>query len=295
MIVTRIKGGLGNQLFSYAAGRRLALANNTEMVIDDVSGFARDFTYQRSYQLHPFRIPCRIATKCERLEPFSRIRRGMKIKLNQFRTFEHRTYIKQEGVDFDPRLLRVQGKRRIYLDGYWQSEDYFKDFEATIRSELQISAPEDPKNRACAFQIQSGPSVAVHVRFFNPPGVSGNDNAPAKYYRQAIALMEKNYPGAHYFIFSDRPESARAMIPLKNNRVTCVFHNDGDAQAYADLWLMTLCDHYIIANSTFSWWGAWLGESYGTMVIAPSLQLKEEDGVTSWNFPGQLPQRWTLI
>ena len=153
-IIVRILGGLGNQLFCYAAARRLALKSDAELVLDDVSGFSRDLLYQRRYQLDHFRIPCRKATKAERLEPLSRLRRYLKRATNRHRPFQLRNYIQQAGVDFDPRLLMLRPKGTLFLEGYWQSESYFKDVEETIRSDLRIIAPTDRNNVNVAKRIR---------------------------------------------------------------------------------------------------------------------------------------------
>src|SRR5690606_2338337 len=100
-------------------------------------------------------------------------------------------------------------------------------------------------------------------------------------------------PAAHYFIFSDQPEAARARIPLPNERVTLVAHNQGDEHAYVDLWLMTQCHHFIIANSTFSWWGAWLAEHADKQVIAPGFEMRQ--GTMTWGFAGLLPALWHTV
>ncbi len=291
-IVCRIFGGLGNQLFCYAAARRLALVNNATLIIDDVSGFVSDYEYQRHFQLDHFNIPCRKATPAERMEPFSRIRRYLKRYYNQKRPFEKRTYIQQEGVNFDDRLLQCKPRGVLYLEGYWQSEDYFKDVEQTIRADLDIVPPTDSINNTMASRIRSSLAVAVHVRFFEAPYEIGVHNAPGDYYVRAVEQMETRVPGAHYFLFSDRPDAARARIPLPEDRITCVSHNHGDANAYADLWLMTQCKHFIIANSTFSWWGGWLGGGGDKIVMSPDLHL---DGKTAWGFKGLLPEKWISI
>ena len=292
-IIPRIFGGIGNQLFCYAAARRLALAAGAELAIDDVSGFARDLDYRRRYQLDRFEIPCRKATAAERLEPFSRIRRYLKRAASRRRPFEERAYIRQEGIDFDPRLLRVRPRGAVYLEGYWQSEEYFKDAEATIRADLRIRPPADAANLETAARIRDSLAVAVHVRFFDAPGEAGAHNAPGDYYARAVARMEALAPGARYFVFSDRPDDARARIPLPDGRVACVSHNRGDADAYADLWLMAQCRHFITANSTFSWWGAWLAEAAGKQVISPAAVIRQ--GKTAWNFDKQLPEEWLKV
>lgn len=295
-VITRIVGGLGNQLFCYSAARRLALISGAELVIDDISGFARDYIYQRQYQLDHFNIAGRKASAAERLEPFARVRRYVERFRNRRRPFEERTYIQQEGIDFDPRLLRVKASGTIYLEGYWQSEEYFKDIEATIRSDLEINPPTDQTNLAVLACIQGCLAVAVHVRFFDVQGGANVNNASSAYYERAIANIEDHFDGAHYFLFSDRPVEARGLLPLPDERVTCVSHNHGDSNASADLWLMSNCQHFIIANSTFSWWGAWLAKNETKHVIAPGMMIGVGGSdITAWGFKGQLPAVWTKI
>ena len=269
------------------------MVNDAELVIDDSSGFVRDSDYRRRYQLDHFRIPCRKATPSERLSPFSRARRYLKRAVNRGRSFGERTYIQQERLDFDPRLLQFKPHGTVYLEGYWQSEDYFKDVEATIREDLRIIPPTDSPNLEMAEHIRARLSVAVHVRFFDEPGKEGINNAPSDYYSRAVARMESLVPSAHYFVFSDRPDAARAMVPVDDRRITCMSHNEGDANAYADLWLMAHSKHFIIANSTFSWWGAWLAEHATKVVIAPGFVMRE--GKMWWGFEGLLPERWLKV
>ena len=292
-LIPRITGGLGNQLFCYAAVRRLALVNHAELVLDNVSGFAYDAVYQRHYQLDHFNIPCRKATAAERLEPFSRVRRYLKRRWNQRLPFAQRGYLVQAAIDFDPCLLHFKPQSTVYLEGYWQSEDYFKDVGTTIRQDLQIKPPTDAVNLAMAEHIRNCTAVTLHVRFFDEPHASGINNAPRGYYTRAVEAMERLVPAAHYFIFSDQPEAARAHISLPDARVTLVAHNQGDEHAYADLWLMTQCQHFITANSTFSWWGAWLAAHPGKQVIAPGFEMRQ--GKMWWGFKGLLPSEWIKL
>lgn len=289
-LIPRIFGGIGNQLFIYASSRRMALVNNAELVLDNISGFTYDKVYNRHYQLDHFSIPCRRATPAELLEPFGRLRRNILRHWNHRKPFEQRSYLVQENIDFDPRLLQFKPRGTVYLEGYWQSEGYFIDVADIIRQDLQIQPPTDAVNRAMAERIRNGTSVAVHVRFFDEPHAQqAINNAPVDYYSRAVGAMELMAPGAHYFIFSDNPEAARARIPMPEARITLVSHNQGDRNAYADLWLMTQCQHFIIANSTFSWWGAWLSSNPAKHVIAPGIEIT---GVTSWGFKGLLPSHW---
>ena len=292
-IIPRIKGGLGNQLFCYAAARRLALLNDAELGIDDVSGFAYDIVYKQRYQLDHFSIPCRKATAAERMEPFSRLRRYLKRSYNRRRPFDERSYIQQEGIGYDPRLLQVKPRGTVYLEGYWQSEDYFKDVEETIRKDLRIIPPTDADNQRMAEEIRSSNSVAVHVRWFDAPeNEISSHNASEAYYRRSVAEIERHVNKPHYFLFSDDPAAAKGLLDIPDRRVTYVDHNQGDQGVYADLWLMTHCKHFIIANSTFSWWGAWLAEPDSKVVIAPGITLT---GITAWGFPGLIPERWIQL
>jgi hypothetical protein len=292
-VVARVLGGIGNQLFIYAAARRLALVNKAKLIIDSESGFDHDKVYQRRYQLDHFCIPCHKATAAERLEPFPRLRRAVMRKLNQQIPFELRRYIVQEGVDFDPRLLTFIPQGTVYLEGYWQSENYFRDVSATIRQDLLIHPPSDGTSVELAARIRRCNAVAIHARFFDEPKTTGINNAPNDYYNRALQMMGQLAPDAHYFLFSDQPEAARARISFPNDQVTVVAHNKGDENAYADLWLMTQCQHFIIANSTFSWWGAWLSANPNKIVIAPGYEKR--DGVMWWGFKGLLPDEWIKL
>lgn len=292
-IILRVKGGLGNQLFGFAAARRLALVRDAELILDDQSGFVRDHVYRRHYQLDHFTIPCRKATAAERLEPFSLVRRYLMRKRSSHQPFGLRAYIQQEGVDFDHRLLAAEPRGTVYLDGYWQSESYFKDVEKFIRQDLRIRPPTDARNALMAERILAGNAVAIHVRFFDAPGRRGDANVPRDYYQRAVETMENIAPGAVYYLFSDQVLAAREIIPLPSERVVSVDFNRGDEMAYADLWLMSQCRHFIIANSTFSWWGAWLSAFPQKSVIAPGCE--NPGGVGAWGFRGLIPDEWVRL
>jgi len=292
-VVARIFGGIGNQLFCYAAARRLALVNNIELVLDHKSGFENDYMFQRHYQLDHFSIPCRKASCAERLEPMPRLRRYLLKLLNSRRPFEMRKYIMQEGLDFDERLLSINPIGTLYLDGYWQSERYFQDINSTIRKDLLIKTPKDKLNHLTANKIRSCQAVAIHIRFFDSPFERKGGNLSESYYSRAIAKMEKMVPDARYFVFSDQPHFALDNVTLPSDRMTIVTHNHGDQNAYADLWLMTQCQYFIIANSTFSWWGAWLSTAQNKIVIAPDPKFMPCDNY--WRTVGIIPDNWFLL
>ena len=292
-IISRIYGGLGNQLFIYATSRRLAIINDAELILDSVSGFKRDFTYERHYQLHHFNIPCRKALPIERFEPFSRIRRYIKKTFNKFLEYDNKDYICNYGARYDIRLLNLKFHRTLYLEGYWQSEKYFKDIEDIIRKDLKIIPPDDLINKLIANNIQGCTAVGLHVRNFDKISSSKNNNLLKNYYELAIQKIEIIIESPHYFVFSDDLDYAKKSVNFPQGRFTFIDHNKGDEMAYADLWLMSLCKHFIVANSTFSWWGAWLSNNNNKIVIAPSPSRFNDDNF--WRADGLLPLEWILI
>jgi hypothetical protein len=290
-VICRIKGGLGNQLFCYAAARRLALVNNAELVIDDVSGYKRDIRFRRKYALHNFNISARKATATERLEPFERYRRGLKKWFSRRKSFLERQYVEQQGHDFDERVLDLKVNGTLYMDGYWQSDKYFEDVEQTIREDLRIIAPTDALNLRLADEIRKTNAVALHVRWFDAPGSPLNQNVSIDYYNRAIALMDEKATSPQFFIFSDDSDAAREKLSLPKKRTKFVSHNRGGDKAFADLWLMTLCRHFVTANSTFSWWGAWLGGDKEKTVICPVGNVLNP----AWDSKGQIPGNWLKL
>jgi hypothetical protein len=297
-VIVRLKGGIGNQLFIYAAARRLALANNHELLLDDVSGFVNDIKFKRRYQLDHFNILSRKANSNERLEPFSRIRRFLKKIYNYFLPFKNKNYLKKDDSNFDKRIMNLKIKDKLYLEGYFQSEKYFKDIDFQIRKDLQIKTPKDNLNKNIALMIKkSSTSVAIHFRYFqenltNKNNIKSFENLSKDYYLKAIERIDNFFPNANYFLFSDRIEEAKNLLSFLDKRITVVSHNNNDSTAFADLWLMTLCQHFIIANSTFSWWGAWLAKNPKKIVIAPRINNFSNG---SWKNNNLIPENWIQI
>src|SRR5208337_4511562 len=223
---------------------------------------------------------------------FERCRRGLAKFIARRKPFYQRAYVEQEGLDFDSRLLDFRVKGTVYLDGLWQSESYFREIKSTLREDLKIPPPADYDNVRMAGKIESCNAVGVHARWFDKPDKIGpihkSHNLQKEYYSRAIDTIRARVSNPHFFLFSDYPDAARGLIPVSESMITPVNHN-GQDQAYADLWLMTLCKHFIIANSTFSWWGAWLSEHSSKIVIAPDVRI---DGITAWSFEGLIPQNW---
>lgn len=298
MIIPRITGGIGNQLFIYAAARRLAMKNDTDLVLDSVSGFSYDKDYNRHYQLDHFNISARKATAIERLEPFSRVRRFLKRSWNKKLYIDKRNYIEEEGFNFHSQLLNLRLRNKVYLEGYFQSEKFFKDCEKQIKQDLLIDPPKDIKNINLFNIIKNKTSVAIHIRFFDSSIIKSNtnlqntSNTSIDYYEKAILKIDEHVPNAHYFIFSDQPKNITNYLKIDNKQMTVINHNNSDTMAYADLWLMSHCKHFIIAKSTFSWWGAWLSNNNSKIIIAPKIS---QNKCHYWSNETLLPESWIKL
>lgn len=283
MIVVRLIGGLGNQLFQYAAGRRLALVQRAELKLD-VTGLGNpESRAVRHYELAPFNKLQTFASPQE-ISKYTQPSSGMLTRLIRRITRKSpqfpMSYIKEKHFQFDPYILDLPDE--VYLDGYWQSERYFSDIAEIIRKELTVKVPLSGRNSELASQIQGCQAVSLHVRrgdYVTEPvtnqvhGICGLD-----YYSQAVAHISSKVNEPVFFVFSDDPAWAREHLAL-SYPVHIVDHNDVD-QGYEDLRLMSLCRHHITANSSFSWWGAWLNPLPDKIVVAPERWFNNYDADT---------------
>lgn len=291
LIITRLFGGLGNQMFQYASGRRMALENNVQLKLD-LSWF-RSQT-KRTYRLNQFQISTEIATEDEIY--YYKKNRWL---LSLLKTFQQPQLkypqwlgqiIEYHGSDFFPQVL--QPTKRAYLDGYWQSERYFSSIAPVIRQEFQLAQPFSDENKSWVEKVNQPSAVSVHIRrqdyVFNAQINSKYYVCDPEYYKQAAVYLSQQIPNAYFIIFSDDLSWARQNMDFLSpaSFVNAV----GPRKDEEELMLMSLCHHHIIANSTFSWWGAWLGEAKDSSVIVPGRWFKE------WPFPKNLiPNRWIII
>jgi hypothetical protein len=176
---------------------------------------------------------------------------------------------------YDCRILNTP--KNVYLDGYWQSEKYFREIKDVIRSEFQVKYPQDTKSQEIGKVISSTQSVSVHVRrgnyASNPRVNSHHGTCAVEYYQECAKTIEGKLSSPHYFVFSDDIAWAKVNLDF-HYPTTFVDHND-PSHDYEDLRLMSMCRHHIIANSTFSWWAAWLNANPDKIVLAPRQWLND--------------------
>ena len=288
-----MKGGLGNQLFCYAAARRLSFSNNCELLIDNVSGFVRDKKYRGTYALSEFPIIGRIATAEERMEPFERVRRGFAKGFGLLMPYRIASYVSERGK-FDARLLDLDVDHNIYIDGLWQSERYFQDIKLQLAKEVLPPKPSDKQNLETYQEICAVDSVALHIRRFDRGSVlHGRRNLPFYYYQAAVNWANQIFDSPKFFVFSDDPSGVAEALTLDKKKTRFVTHNTGREGATADMWLMSNCKAIVIANSTFSWWSAWIGSQRGNRVLAPLIKFSDPPG--GLRFRAEIPSEWHTV
>lgn len=283
MVIVRIFYGLGNQMFQYAAARRLAHVLQTELKLD-ISCF--DHWKIHSYGLHGFNLREVIASP-EETAGFNSLSIeswfGKKwFRLKQKFALRDWTILYENGIrPVDSRVLHARGN--VYLGGYWQSEKYFSDIADILRREFTIRVEPDAKSREIAGRIQSCESVGLHVRRgqLAIPSLREQTHGPCcgpEYYGECVKRLSARIRDPHFFVFSDDPDWVVQNVRL-DYPVEFVTHNSA-GRDYEDLRLMSLCRHQIIANSSFSWWAAWLNENPGKIIFAPKQWLHRDQDLT---------------
>lgn len=271
MVIVHLMGGLGNQMFQYAAARQLAQRLHTTLKLD-ISAYASDPL--RSYSLSPLRIQEQFATPAELAamrRPYESRLAWYLLRLSRLLKLPYGWTVLQENHfrPFDARFSSVSG--HVYLLGYWQSEKYFADRQDLIRHEFTLREGADPANREMAGRIASVEAVSIHIRrgdyVANPHTHQIHGVCSLAYYQECVRRLAEKVARPHFFVFADDAAWAQENLRL-DYPTTFVAHNDA-AHAHEDLRLMALCQHQIIANSSFSWWGAWLNPNPDKIVYAP--------------------------
>lgn len=261
-LVIRVVGGLGNQMFQYATALALAVRANRSLLID-----ARVF---ERYTLHKYGLDAWSVSAPLAQGNITSVPSLLSITLaERFKWFRPKTYYKEPSLAYDPAL---QGQSGVdYLSGYFQTARYFEDVRAQLTHEFRLSKPLPEAAERLLDELTGVESIAIHVRrgdyVSNPETLRIHGVCSQGYYQAAIDLALERVPNARFFVFSNDHSWVRQHLKLPESTVQV----DGLAQHPAqDIALMAACKHHIIANSSFSWWAAWLSSNVEGVKIAPS-------------------------
>ena len=288
MIISRLNGGLGNQMFQYAFARHLSIKNSTNLKYDFIY-YAGDS--KRKYALGCFNIDIEKANRQEikkflgTKKPFiSRIQRYLQIEINK-------KVLREKKLNFDKSNLSFGGE--AYLIGYWQSEKYFEDIENVICKEFQFKKKPAGKNKSMLKRIMSTNSISIHVRrsdyVIDRKTNEFHGVTKVQYYKKAIELVLNKKDKPTFFVFSDDIEWCVKNFDFIKG-ITFVDYNEQE-KSYEDMRLMSSCKHNIIANSSFSWWGAWLNQNEDKIIIAPQKWFRSKN----INTKDLIPKSWIMI
>ena len=285
MIISQIIGGLGNQMFQYAAGKTLAHLNNTILKLD-VSAFEE---YKlRYFGLANFHANVEFATKQEisDLLPAHNFEKAFQY----LSPLKKRSYFREKEFHFDEKVLRLG--QNVYLKGYFQSEKYFLPAKEIIRKDFTFKKDVFKKIEEFSSTLKASNAVSIHIR----RGDLSNDSMTAgyhgllgtEYYNIAIDLLKSKVPDPTFYFFSDDINWVKENLQIPN--AIYVSNNLTNAPV-EDLYLMSQCKHNIIANSSFSWWGAWLNNNQAKIVTAPKHWFNKGPKDTYDLYPDD----WTII
>lgn len=293
MIVVRLKGGLGNQMFQYALGRALALKHNVPLRFNIESyenTTARPFTNYtiRTYDLELFNCEGALATRKDipwLYRMYGKGKLALIFDAVRRRIFRHKA---QELYfsDYNPAMLDLGPN--AYLDGFWQSPKYFNHIADIIRNDFTLKHDPSPEIMALAKKIKAEASVGIFIRRTDFIGNPDYEFVDEKYYLRGLQYIAAREKIETVYVFSDDIEWCRENVSFSHK--TVFIDNTYAGERYTGkLFLMTTCRHFIIPNSTFAWWGAWLSYTPGKIVIAPNY----------W-FPGTdikdvIPSEWVIM
>lgn len=292
-IIAQLQGGLGNQLFQYATARALAHQHQTSLLLDQ-SWFTKTYDDVTPREL----LLSSLKTKGALISLDSPPKRPKRIQriLQKLWPINPCVYSEQTPYRFDPRLLKTPTLKtqNLYLMGYWQSYRYFESIKKILQSEVSPKAPLDAHYQSYLNQIQAGNSAMVHVRrgdyvhlasAAKVHGFLGLD-----YYQQGMAMLLDRNPEIHFFVFSDDLDWVKANLPHQD-KITFVQSLADSDVVIQELELMTHCQHHLIANSSLSWWAAWLAKDLNNTVICPSRWTSD----LAMNWDDLLPAHWQRI
>lgn len=286
-VIARLAGGLGNQLFMYAFAKALARRNNVPLLLDARSGFVRDHKYKRKFLLNHL-VDEQYASRWQaRAWPLiGRALQSWDRKWNARLPLEKRYYLRERSAGFDAAIYQLRITRPVITDGYWQCERYFDDLPLREFIRFPESLTRTILQEASTIKATAMPVCLAVRRYEEIPRIKRPMVIlDACYFQRAMAYLEERIDNPHYFVFAQDMQWARENLQSRYP-LTFASPKDPDVGAIQDLYLMTLCRHFIISNSTFHWWGAWLNQRQDKIVICPK---------QGWMHQDTLPSSWLAI
>jgi hypothetical protein len=283
MIIVKILGGMGNQMFQYAMAKALALRTSQELRIDITSLKAHG---ERRYSFPEFSLTVGEA----RFNDYKTLGLGL-FSYPLVRLKKHPAYYLENNFSFNPSLsLR---KNSIYLDGYFQSEKYFVDYENQIRQDFNFKKNINSNEQKYLNEMSGYENISLHIRRGDYVTNTSNQtllgSIPLNYYLDSVQFLISKLAKPKFFLFSDDPNWVKENLKIKSSHVH-VIGNVGH-ESWRDMRLMQNCDHHIIANSSFSWWGAWLNNKKNKIVLTPDPWFKDR----TINSKDLIPESWIKI
>ncbi len=302
-----LSGGLGNQMFQYAAARSLAQRVGAELVLDNWSGFVRDRQYRRTYELGALPIQGRVARSAERL-PIWLYRwkhRGGRpssqpIERHWFGDFlveaadEARSGLGENHLQISfshqPLFHQFAPRRSSWVVGYWQSPRYFENITPDLQLELMPPQPTDARFRALGEELQRSESVALGVRLYeesaNPAfHAFGGSLKGIPEIRSAVERLRSARPAARFYVFCTHRAPLLEQLQLPADTVF-VTPEGGYSDTLNTLWLLSRCQHHIFTNSSYYWWGAWLSAAVrggeAQLIIAADNFINRDGLCAAW-------------
>jgi hypothetical protein len=264
MIIGYIFGGLGNQMFQYAILRSLSIEKNVPFAIS-LDMF--DVYKSNSYKLNDiFNLECKILTKRE-LESERNFFFKNPLVLKIFSKLRFNIFNYNFEFDISKyQTIKIHNKKTTFLYGYWQNEQYFNNIRNIILNDFNFILPTDKLNLNHLTKINNSNSISVHIRRGDYSKSKIHDILDINYYVKAFDLINLKYNDTLFFVFSDDLIWAKENLP---NNYKYIFIDNNYNASHFDMFLMSRCKHNIIANSTFSWWSAWLNINPSKIIIAP--------------------------
>lgn len=294
MIIVKLVGGLGNQMFQYAIGKHLSIHHKTILKIDKgILGneFQKGVT-PRKLDLQLLNTEINLASADE-IESFTRLNRNRYVRglMRYFPSFFKKAFISESGYGFHANFLHFPVD--TYLLGFWHCSKYFSSIRETLIKEFTPKSAVSENNNTYLNKIKESNSLGIHIRrgdyISNPSASKYHGVLDSSYYYEGVQLISSKQPNLHIFVFSD--DAHWVIHNLQFNFPTTYVQNNNDDQSVFDFYLMSQCKHQIIANSTFSWWAAWLNQHIDKMVIAPKKWLSDKK--QTWS--SVYPEDWILI